>query len=914
MGRVNLQLISRLLIAGLFVNFVEMNEECALGRLDPLTESQCKNVTGGVGYAMRCNNTDLQTVPTRYPSRTAKLTPPLCLLDLSQNNISKVGNVSFVNKTNINASDVVWLYLHNNHLTYIEARAFEGLVNLWYLNLSHNSLEWKGGFATGVFRPLLSLKFLNLKANPFRSFYKLDEELVFLKNMTSLLINMIGQNMTFGPYFQNLTNLKNLSLSGMESGTCVLQTLGNNSFINLGQIKTLFISGCEVKTIDPIAFEPLKQLENLDLSYNEKLKFKGMNTALFGLRNSSTLKQLRVNRIHRLFELGNSLKVEHLENFRTLRSIEILHMDLNKIEVFDKDIFLQSYLPLSLRTVTFSGNRLCYGEYVQYLHMAVNLVKIDASRQYLMYDPYFHRGDSLTPPSFLSSGDDLAEHVYYSTPQLSLQNRNTDGIYQKHILPYLNSNDPNLNITNFQIKLAKLICRCNESTNKYLCLPPKLKVLIFRKSFLYLEIPKLIICGADSVIKLDMSFNLVHGWHGPVLGFPNLKMLNLSENYCNNVSSDFFYFFPELTHLNISGNNLGKSFDPNVNMKSDQMFRTLKNLKILDMSYNQIYNLPKDLFTNAIKLECLNISNNNLKVWNSELKSRNFSFLDLRSNKLHTLPVSLRNFLDNSTERNKVILYLGYNKIDCSSLPFLKWMMNTPVHIYFSPIDTCLVNEHEERMVHQEDVQNIVNILEHQVCMKPEKWLTWTVGISCSVLGGILTMIVSGVVYRNRWKIRYIYYNRKRRYIHQGFERIFSYDAYISYARGKASFIYSSLVPKLEGEHSLRVWVTDRDSAVGVGVAENIVYGISNSRKTVLLIDDEYLQDSWCDYDMNMALVDSVQTERSSIIIVLMLSYRPDKIPVHILRTLAQQQPIEYPENHSDIEGFWTNLATEIAN
>lgn len=843
-------------------------------------------------YAMRCNGSRLQEVPKSYPGLNDTYTPAISLLDLSYNNITTLENGSFVKAANLTASTIRWLYLQNNGLQNMSSDAFEGLHNLVYLNLSWNKLVWKRSFGAGVFRPLISLISLNLKVNHFESVEDLDVELSYLRNLIGLLLSPSSSNFTFGPKFQTLFNLRNLSLSGLTRKSCKMEHIGNDTFKYLGQITSLFVTNCNISKIESNAFKPLQNLTDLDLSYNENLTFNGMNSALYGLRNSS-LKQLRVNKIHRFYGLGLVLKIEYLENLRTLGNLTTLHMDLNKIEVINEGIFTPKCIfPPSLKTLTLAGNRLSYDRYTHYIYLADHLQTLDISRQHFTFDPHYYDDEKFNEE--IKRGVDRVKHVVQSGRFFSPAN-----------IEYTANS-----LSSYNLSLA---CDCSKVNKRYICLPPNLKSIMFHRSVLYTEIPLLVICNGFSLERLGMSANIIYTWSGPVYGLQNVKYLDLSYNKCSNISADFFFFFPALECLNISGNYLKKVLDDRQNKDANKIFRTQKSITRLILSYNHLHFLAPHLLENMSRLEYLDLGNNNLKEWTAILNSKQLKFLNLVGNKLRELPESLRNFLDDSRKRGNVTLLLHNNKIDCSqceSLPFLKWVIKTEVTVKFSKYDTCLVNEKVKDLTSKDDVKKIVRILENDVCNKPT-WITSTVAGSAGLLGCILTLIISTAVYRSRWKLRYFYY-RKRRYTHKGFQRLFSRDAYISYSKDRAQFIYDTLVPALEERHGLHLWVTDRDSEAGASVAENIVHGICNSRKSVFLIDEQFLTDSWCDYDINMALLESIETNRNAIIIVLMKNVSPGMIPVHIIRFLKNEPSLEYPTNDEYLETFWQSLAFEI--
>ncbi|XP_052795943.1 toll-like receptor 4 [Mya arenaria] len=261
----------------------------------------------------------------------------------------------------------------------------------------------------------------------------------------------------------------------------------------------------------------------------------------------------------------------------------------------------------------------------------------------------------------------------------------------------------------------------------------------------------------------------------------------------------------------------------------------------------------------------------------------------------------------------KVTVDMSYNPLECSceQLPFWQWIVTSSVIVTARSVDICMLNGKVIPIKTNTDVHNLVKLLENDVC-KDRTWRTWATAGGSLLIGVIVTITLGTAMYKNRWKIRYVIYSRGRRYRHEGFEHMFSHDAMISYSKGRARFIKTTLVPSLEQRHQLDFWIADRNSQAGVSVAENITHAICTSRKAVLLIDSEYLSDSWCDYDMNMALVESVETKRNMIIVVLMEKFETKTLPVSFLRLLKNERSLEYPDQEQDIDTFWANLVEEI--
>ncbi|KAH3893095.1 toll-like receptor 4 [Dreissena polymorpha] len=863
-------------------------------------DKRCQNN----GY-IKCSNLGLPCIPDKYILERFFLDEKACGLDLSQNLIDALPDYAFKDTSNLSFVYISGLYLNENRLRWISSHTFDGLSHLKYLNLTENCLEWKDSFQTGMFMPLEAIEVINFKRNKFFDFIELDNEFHYMTNLSKLYINPYNAtgNFTLGPGFRKLTKLTRINFAGISPNDCSVNTITQSVFENTLNVLELSLRECNIIDIDEQALLPLNNtVAELDLSYNRKLSFTGMNKALKGLRYSQALKTLRANMIYSNLELGIEFKEEHLENIKTLQNIETLNIDLNKIEIFNKKVFEpESQWPTSLRELTLAGNRLTAGEYMKCVFMAENITHLDISRQHLDYDPFANYGRMDKSTSLYNRHNKM--HTNISNHEFLKLNLNTIDWWS---------------VFKTSPTTFSFTCECdNMLSEKVMCLPKQINTIKWRKSFIYSAIPPAVVCGASRLKHLDMSFNLFHTWQGPVLGLGNLEFLDLSENYCKNLTTDFFLGFPNLLELNISGNMLGQSFNPLKNNVSHKLFANLQNIRTIDMSSLKIVDLSQSLFQNMTYLEKLNLSNNYITTWTTDLRSPCLYHLDVSGNKLSTLPENLTTYLENLTRSpcNKgrnVTLVLGNNPLVCSceQLPFWKWLNVAKVQVYGKSTDFCMLNGKRYYLSSVANYSRVLDTLSDNC--RDRYWVSWVIGGVSVMFGILMTICVTIALYKNRWKLRYMYYNRKRRHTHQGFECLFSNDAMVSYAKDRASFIKKKVVPALENIHQLKLWVADRDSMPGASVAENIVHAIYTSRKTVLLVDEKYLNSSWCVYDLNMARLESVESNRNLIIVVMMERIPVMKLPLNIMRMLRNEIVLEYPENEQYIDAFWTNLALEI--
>ena len=368
---------------------------------------------------------------------------------------------------------------------------------------------------------------------------------------------------------------------------------------------------------------PLKQLEHFDISYNENLTFAGMRYVLEGLANSS-VNAIKFNHIHQFYEMGTKLKLKDIQPLVNIRNVNRLFLDLNKIEVVEEEVFdlLSQYNTLT--EIGVGGNRLTAGKYTRSLYKMIYVKKIYLSLQHSNIDPFSRQHfeekacfDTETPPLQKTNIRQRDRHVTFSKGYGDMQ--------------------ATINCINCQEQCPfDTIC---------LCLPPCLETVKWRKSYIELKVGKVKVCEPSNLRSLDVSFNLITEWIGPVKGLEYLEELNLAENYGQKLGPFFFDPLYGLHSLNVSYNFLGPVFSYEA-MKDVHFFRNLTKLVSLDLSENRITLLSANVFENLKNLKYLNLSRNMISVWKSNLDAKCLLILDLSENKLEYLPPSLRNYLD----------------------------------------------------------------------------------------------------------------------------------------------------------------------------------------------------------------------------------------------------------------------------
>ena len=900
---------------------LEPERLCSEAKLGTQDEMQCKG-----GFAWNCSYLNLRQVPTYFPKSNS--TSKLCLLNLSWNRLTTIDNNSFKS-----LKDLKWLWLNHNHLTKIEPDAFVGLRYLTYLNLSSNKLEYPQSFGDQVFNPLVSLKYLNLKDNLIQTYNALDTLLQPMRKTLEGLLISGCYNCTFGQGFEFFSKMKSLSLSGSWNAAgetnCNISVLLNDTFIHLSRLEELFLAFCNIGVVESGAFSPLKHIKTLDIYFNPKLQFRGMRNVLNGLVNS-TICILDVSAIHEQYERGTELLREHIEPIQYLKKLKVLYMELNKLEVINETVF--DLIPSSTSHFMLAGNRLTYGKYVEKLSNMKHIVTMDLSRQHLNYDPFLQKHQEHLYDTPAGARMDLSHRLKDNSEWYKPTDKEFGLSHLSHVDSFqlcadslsetTTKNEEITDLTDidslkghgdaFSCWVCVSLCAHNMTC---ICVPENLKYLYWRASFVYVHIHALSVCLPNSLQVLNMSFNLLEEWHGPIIGLEELHELNLAENICYYMSPYFLDNFYGLLRLNLSFNYLGPSLDP-AGKHAGQHFKNLKKLQVLDLAGNGIDGLSVDIFEHMTNLKNLSLGRNLLTQWNATLNTKCLQLLDLSNNKIESLPEQFRNYLDEiarltpeqtCNRTGNLTLRLNGNPIQCNcdNRPFLRWLSKSPVDVHFDSTDEChLTDGSRLKLIESYVIPGAVDRLDRD-CV-PYVWIGVSIGIF------VVSILLCIVVYRYRWKLRHVYYSSRRRYQHTGYSRLFERDAFISYAKTEAAFIKEKLVPSLEGDHDLKVWVADRDAMAGASIAENLTHAIYGSKKSVLLLSRRYFIESWCNYEMNMARVESIESQRKLMIIVLYEDVSAKEMPLDYLRLLRTVQCLEYPNHPQNLDTFWTSLAQAI--
>ncbi|CAG2215787.1 unnamed protein product [Mytilus edulis] len=811
-----------------------------------------------------CSHIQLKRIPS-VPSYVIKLI-------MKHNLIAVIPNGIFSNNTILTELD-----LSDNRIHTLTEMSFNGLQNLLKLSLQNNDLS-KGNisFGANTFSHLKNLKYLNLKNN-FVKHYQPD--LSKLVSLESLQIDFLSNGISFmSEQYRKLKNLAMLDLSGL-SGKCSLPILKSESFKFISQVRHLDISTCNIQQIYRGALSVLKNLTYLDVSNNTCIKFEGLENITSDLQFSN-INILKVSYLHKMSDLTTVLKTSHIKGLHNT-SLQNVYVDGNRIQTIEKNAL--TYLPKSLKFLSVRQNPFKFGYYLEdVLHLS-NLETANIS------DLYRHKTNFYPEKCFFESICTCNEDSV-NEPSCMDQSRISSGYVKDKIRK---GDIPDI------FSLIEIP------------IPTNLKHINYSSGSLVMDLPKLMF-SRNKLETVDISNNILHSLIGPIFNVTSLKTLNVANNFCSNISNFFFSTdFKNLERLNFQNNLLGYVLPDDIDGK---IFHNLKSLTDLMLSKNRIPNLPRKILKSQRNLQKLDLSDNILTDITFRVSHMmHLQELDLSGNRITIISAPITSQLNSLARKHNFSVDLNDNLLECNciSIKFIEWMTTTNVRLKNIKKYKCMLWNRTIVTLH--NPKETYNLLKKH-CTSYEQ-------LEIALVSGILlfiAIIVGAVVYRFRWKLRYLYYIVKVKYssLHSETEEEYSYmyGAFVSYADEDRIFVHKTLLQKLEVENGIQLCLHMRNFLPGNDIATNIASAIHNSRKTLVIMSHNFLKSYWCMFEYNMARMENVYERRDENVVFLMFyeQMSPRDLPLNVLEMIQSKSYIEYPNDEYGDTVFWDQLVNAL--
>ncbi|XP_055868684.1 toll-like receptor 4 [Biomphalaria glabrata] len=771
-------------------------------------------------------------------------------LRLDHNSIAVLPNCTFCSYSQLN-----YLDLSFNKLTQLQVGSFWGLEYLIWLNLGNNCLMYvKETFPNGVFSDLVLLRCLKLHRNLHNhhqtDFQFPDEVLANLTNLESFYLDGFD-SLVFGEHFKNLTKLKILDLS---QGYCNIMSLSKSALSNIYQISKLNLSSCNLQgdNLNNDVFKPLVNLKLLDISFNTDLGVKSFMPALKEIRNYN-ITTLIMNFIESLYSPSVLINKDLVESLPS--SLIYLEAQGNNFESIETGAL--EWLPPNLTYIIVGANRFFYGDYFNeiYTLRSVKVLNLNG----LVFIPNI--------PKYVPQP---AGYTQCSSPQRTF----------------------------------------TSSRPLVITLPPNLLCLDLRFTGLRYVLTELTVNASNSLESLIICDNYFPLLNGPIIGLPKLLKLYISDSNVKDIKPQMFEHLRSLQELRLRNDQLQFFFEQNFAQK---VFMYLKNLRIIDLSKNGLALIQKNIFDGLNLLEEIDMSRNEMWAFNvSILNMLNLRILNLSHTQLSSLPLETRQHIDLVLTNHSVFVDLSFTPIhcDCTNIDFLKWMTSSGAFDANFTNYMCRYENSSSAVLVEDAYLQTFQYLDRKCT---DHSILFLVVIAATFF--MVTCVIVALLYRFRWRLRYLYYAAylmmKGQIKNTAKSEQFHYDVFISYAYQDDDFILKSLVPELT-ERKLSVLVHGRDFAVGEFIASNIMTAVKESRKTLVVLTRNLLKSTWCNFEIQMANMESVHTGRPVLVFLIKESIPTAELTSDLLYHLNRNTYIVYPQGEiTDV--FWDKLARDLS-
>ncbi|XP_045184023.2 toll-like receptor 4 [Mercenaria mercenaria] len=780
------------------------------------------------------------------------------------------------------------LFLSGNNISKTSNYSFSYFEILEVLDISHNNLRVyvEDGEQIPVFPTSLTTLKLNGNFEPNMTENEAYPNLQYLNQLTELYIDGL-KNTFFPKSYRSIKTLKQLELSGLN-GYCNLPLVTNRTFENLIYLRELNLSSCNITRIHAGAFQKLSMLQILDLSKNMQLGFRCMRNVSFSLQFTD-IQNLNYSQVYTTFGIGTQVQKRDF-CFLWNTTLRELSVNSNRLRLFETNALL--LLPKTLNIVHMEDNKFTFTPYLLQLGCMSNLTKLYTNRQNSAHKPslYFQQPENIVP----KFDPDVEDCPFMKEDFLRNISESIAGC------TYFEPNKP----IDFKKNFPKV--------------PKQLKEVHMSDSTLHYNVTTIFIDPPNNNLEyIDLSGNILYSWTKPVGPFPKLKYLDLSRNYGIQVTPTATKNLGSVENFQLFQNFLGLILSDVE--EGSHIFDSMINLKVLNLSSNIINDLAPNVFSNLSKLEMLDLSVNNIDTWTADVNNlHNLNYLNLRFNAIHNLPDYLRTKLEDNMKRHrrrfKIDLRNNTITCKCEDKDFLQWMVRYKSNMV-SFRDYIFEDSTGKR------ISADVFIAKVKRLDKECRSYTLVIVLSSVALATFLAILIGGIVYRNRWKLRYLIRLSKLR--HFGYRNItdeaentdYLYDAFISYADENSQFVSDNLVPYLEN-HGAKLCVHGRDFMPGRNVIDNILHAIRNSKKTVAIISDDFVKSNWCMYEFNMARMDNIYSrDGSNCLVVVMYENIPARhMSNEMLAWIQLNTYLEYTTNNEGEQLFWQSLCEAIVN
>nr|ANG08899.1 toll family protein LongTollA2 [Parasteatoda tepidariorum] len=754
------------------------------------------------------------------------------------------------------------LHLHNNRLTFITASTFSGLFVIDMLSLNNNFIE---NIHIDAFSNNSAIIEINLSDNKLSTVPSAVQSLMLLRSL-DLSNNEISY--IHSASHRGLENLYSLVLSGNRIGN-----LTRGVFGHLPNLRVLNLDHNKIASIEQNTFEDVPFLHALRLDSNFLPEVNGLFTNLHDLM----MLNISANQIewfdYALVPIGlqwldlHDNQIELLGNYFELEAVlklRTLDASFNHITEIDA-----SSLPNGIEIVYLNHNHIKLIQPFTFMGKP-NLTRVDLRRNLLgnievnIFRLTEVRNRKPLPKFFISENSFICDCNMEWIQRVTYQDES------RHYPRIVDIDYVSCHLTFNRQKSPVLLVKAQSS--QFLC-------QYKNHCFALCHCCEFDACDCEMVCPENCTCFYDQSWNTNIVDCNSQNHLTVPRRIPMDVTELFLdgNVIPSLSsHTFIGRKNMRVLYmnNSNVHVINNRTFNGLKSLQSLYLQNNLISTLHGYEFERLVNLRHLYLSYNRISF------VANATFMHLKD--LEVLHLD-HNFITqfqvwNLNQNLKLAdIQLSHNPWACECQfvgDFTNWLQlrTDLVHDVYNV--NCIFNDTHSLSLIEYNVTTCTNITDgapsYRKSLEVNDILPLLILVS-SIFVLVIIAIVLFIVFRKPVKVWLFskfgvrIFDSERRVPDD--DKI--YDAFISYCKKDEAFVVQVLANELEyGSPHFRLCLHYRDLPIGGYLSEAIIEAIESSRRTILILSENFVRSEWFRYEFKSAHYEMVRTCKQKLIVI----------------------------------------------
>ncbi|XP_062621133.1 toll-like receptor 2 [Saccostrea cucullata] len=359
-----------------------------------------------------------------------------------------------------------------------------------------------------------------------------------------------------------------------------------------------------------------------------------------------------------------------------------------------------------------------------------------------------------------------------------------------------------------------------------------------------------------------------------------------------------------------------------------QMFENCPNIKELKIMKTDLSTTNVTRMLTPLKgLSSLTILNGELKEIIYLNAFTKLDYIDFGFNKIkETQAIQFQNLTNLKT---LVLSNNRLNSMNKSFLPSFLWeRKDFMLDVCLNPLD-CGCQLEWFRIWIENNVNRAIGYPERYICDSPSElngkslsnfdpasdchMISPYIILTCVSLALFSFVILSIYLLRKfRWDIKYYVYICKNRkpfgYKRFTDDEAFLYDAFVAYNTKDRYWIMSELVEMVERNDKHKLCLHERDIIPGGVYVDDILESIDTSRKFILVLSNNFMDDQWCMYEAALANHTLADGDGHKLLLILLEDIRSEHINKSLKVLLKSTSYVEWTKNKNGLKIFWQTI------